>query len=147
MNDKDDKTVIGENVTEFTCGNSGCRPLANGMSSRDGGSGWEIFAGVALIGFYYLMSIFSLLIHLWLVKRVWDLEGIWWATLYFFLFIYLECYWAYRSFMEQGFNFFAFSCAIVGVWWFLLLLFRNKLSQWCARVGGEDESNSNNITA
>jgi hypothetical protein len=126
MNDQDDTTVVED-------------------ARNAGGSGREILAGVVFIGLYHLMSIFSLIVHLWGVKRVWDLDGFWWAVLYFSLFIYAELYWAYHSFLEQGFNLFGLSCAIVGLWWFFLLLFRKRISAWCARVGGEDESSSTNL--
>ena len=93
---------------------------------------------LAFMGVYYLMTIVSLGVHIWVTAHGWAADGMWWGLGYFALFIYAELYWCVRAFLEDGLSLFVVASGFAGLWWVALLLFLKKLSAWLVRAGSEE---------
>lgn len=74
-----------------------------------------------------VMIALSLIAHAWVVWRGFVEDGPGEALIYFFLFVYAELYWAWRSFQAEGISLFFALTAAIGAWWLGLLLFRQVL--------------------
>lgn len=71
---------------------------------------------------------FGLLLHCWSCWITYELYGLWWSILSFFLFLAAEIYWIINIFLMKGMNSYS---ALVGGWLLVHLL----LLLWSFQVG------------